>query len=52
MLTFYFNAFFLFSKIAMAVQMEQIYNAKRVVQKGFTVGLDIKTLLQKIYWQQ
>ena len=27
----------------MAVQNEQIYNAKRVIQKGFAVGLDIRT---------
>ena len=27
----------------MAVQNEQIYNAKRVIQKGFAVGLDTRT---------
>ena len=27
----------------MAVQAEQAYNAKRVTQKGYAVGLDIRT---------
>ena len=27
----------------MAVQSEQLYNARRVIEKGFAVGLDIRT---------